>query len=225
MSCCTRTFWLLGAFLASLAAGDDTGLSPRATPSDYPAHDNVKTGVLAAAIVPPAQVKKMFSADIGKRFIVVEVAVYPEPGRNFDLDLFDFALRTGDQLLRPAKPGDMATPWQDKGGQPGNRGPTITTDSGVIVSREIDPITGRPRTGVGAYEGVSASNYPPPNNPAPRSDRGVIPAKIRDMALPEGPTRIPVAGFLYFRRSGSKRDSLTLSYSTDDVSIDLKFPK
>jgi hypothetical protein len=225
MSCCTCTFWLLGAFLTSLAAGDDTGLPPRATPSDYPVHDNVKTAVLAAAIVPPAQVKKIFSTDIGKRFIVVEVAVYPEPGHNFDIDLFDFALRTGDQLLHAAKPGDMATPWQDKGGQPGNRGPTITTESGVVVNRETDPITGRPRTSVGTYEGVSASNYPPPNNPAPPPDPGAIQAKTRDMALPEGATRIPVAGFLYFRQSGSKRDSLTLSYSTDDVSIDLKLPK
>ena len=222
-----RAFWLETLFLTSLAAADDTGVAPRAKPSDYPAHEKVKTTVLAAALVPPDQAKKMFSSEISKAYIVVEVAVYPGAGQSFDVDRLDFSLNSSDQVLHASNPRDVANPWQDKHAGIPSRGPNVSGETGVEVAHGTDPVTGRPRTSVATYEGVAVSNYPAdPAPPAPRGNSDQSAAqRVRDMALGQGLTSKPVAGYLYFRYSGKKRDGLTLNYSNDDLSVDLKLPK
>src|SRR5580698_8678609 len=153
-----RAFSLAAIFLATLAVADDTPVSPRSAPTDYPAHDSLKTASIAAAIVPPDQVKKIFSAETAKTYVVVEVAVYPEAGSSLDVDLIDFALKTGDQVVRASEPRDIGTVWPSaKNPSIGSRGPNVTTEAGIIVDRETDPVTGRPRTSVGTYEGVAVS--------------------------------------------------------------------
>jgi hypothetical protein len=224
-----RAFGLTGLFLASLAARDDTAVAPLSSPSDYPAHDSAKTAMLGAAIVPPEQVKKMFSPETAKTYVVVEVAIYPEDGRTFDVDLFDFALKTGDVVVRASEPRDVGAAWPSaKNPSIGKLGPNVTAETGVIVARETDPVTGRPRTNVGTYEGVAVSNYPRPDPPAPppaNPSRSDAADKMRRMTLPEGPAKTPVAGYLYFRHQKRKQDSFTLNFSNDDLSVDLKFPK
>jgi hypothetical protein len=224
-----RAFGFATVLLASLAAADDTSVVPRPKPTDYPAHDSVKTAVLGASIVPPDQVKKMFSNDTAKQYVVVEVAVYPEAGRSFDVDLLDFELNTGDQMVRASEPRDIGTAWPSaKNPSIGSRGPNVTTESGVIVDRETDPVTGRPRTSVGTYQGVAVSNYPRPDPPPPqptKSSHGDTDDKMRRLALPEGAAKAPVAGYLYFRHQKHKQDAYALNYTNDDGSVDLKFPK
>jgi hypothetical protein len=222
-----RAFSLAVTLLAALAWADDAPVSPRSNPTDYPAHDSLKTAAIAATIVPPEQVKKLFSADTAKAYVVVEVAVYPEAGNSLDVDLIDFALRTGEQVVRASEPRDIGTAWPSaKNPSIGSRGPNVTAETGVIVDRETDPITGRPRTSVGTYESVAVSNYPrnDPPPPPPSKSSGDVDAKIRKMALPQGPAKAPVAGYLYFRYRARKQDSFTLNYTNDDGSIDLKFP-
>ena len=60
------------------------GVSPRANLSDYQAHQSTKGAILAAAIVPTRQIEKMFSAEIARHYIVLEVAAYPQNGQPFD---------------------------------------------------------------------------------------------------------------------------------------------
>jgi len=223
-----RAIWLAGFFCLALAA-DDSGVPPRPKPSDYPVHENAKADTLAAVIVPADQIRKMFSAEVAKGYLVVEVAVYPADGHSFDVDLLDFALKVGGQVIHAEKPRDVAIPWPEKGATIGNRGPAVSTETGVIVARGTDPVTGRPRTGVGTWEDVGVSNTPrrddPP--PAPKPDQSALEDKIRAKALPEGRTTKPVAGYLYFPQYGRshKKDPVALNYSKDEVSIDLKFPK
>jgi hypothetical protein len=219
---------LLAASLAIFAFADDTPVSPRSTPADYPAHDSLKTATIAAAIVPPDQVKKIFSAETAKTYVVVEVAVYPEAGKSLDVDLIDFALKTGDQVVRASEPRDVGIAWPSaKNPSIGNRGPNVTTETGVVVDRETDPITGRPRTSVGTYENVAVSNYPRPDPPPPPPSKNSSDAsdKMRKMALPQGIAKAPVAGYIYFRYRTRKQDAFTLNYTNDDGSLDLKFPK
>jgi hypothetical protein len=224
-----RAFGFATVLFASLAAADDTSVAPRPKPADYPAHDSVKAAVLAASILPPDQVKKIFSADTAKQYVVVEVAVYPEAGRSFDVDLFDFELNTGDQMVRASEPRDIGAAWPSaKNPTIGSRGPNVTTETGVIVDRETDPVTGRPRTSVGTYQGVAVSNYPRPDPPPQQSTnsrQSDTEDKMRRLALPEGAAKAPVAGYLYFRHQRRKQDAFTLNYSNDDGSVDLKFPK
>jgi hypothetical protein len=222
-----RAFSLAAIFLATLAVADDTPVPPRSAPSDYPAHDSLKTASIAAAIVPPEQVRKTFSAETAKTYVVVEVAVYPEPGSSLDVDIIDFALKTGDQVVRASEPHDIGTAWPSaRNPSIGNPGPNVTTQTGVIVDRETDPVTGRPRTSVGTYESVAVSNYPRPDPPPPPPPKnsGDVEAKIRRMALPQGPAKAPVAGYLYFRCHARKQDALTLNYTNDNGSLDLKLP-
>lgn len=216
----------LGVVFVWLAAGDDTGISPRPNAADYPVHDKAKTAMLAAAVVQSDQVKRLFSADVAKHYIVVEVAIYPEDGRSFEVDRLDFALKSGDRVIRASRPPDVASPWKERNGPIGNRGPTVETETGVMIGHGTDPATGRPRTDVATWEGVGVSNYP--NNPPPpqgNPDQAIIEAKVRKMALPLGPTSSPVAGYLYFAQDKRKHDSLTLKYSSDNVSVDLNLPK
>lgn len=213
--------------VAVLATGDDTGIAPRRQASDYPAHDTLRSAVVAAAAIPQDQVKKMFSGEIAKKYIVVEVAVFPEAGQTFEVDNFDFSLKAGDRVLRTSDPGDVAELWTGYPDPVGRRGPSVSTESGVIVERGQDPITGRPRTSVGTYEGVAVSNYPQPTPPPrpPNSRQIGLDDKLHKMALPQGPARKPVAGYLYFAMAGKQRAPLTLDCAKDDATVELQLQK
>jgi hypothetical protein len=57
---------------------------------------------VAAVVVPPDQVRKIFATDLNRGgYIVVEVAVYPEAGRVVDLSNSDFVLRIDSETVRP----------------------------------------------------------------------------------------------------------------------------
>jgi len=222
---------VIGFLFAGLAAADDSGIPPRPKPSDYPVHETAKNAVLAAAIVPPEQVRKMLTPDISKGYVVVEVAIYPEDGHSFDVDLLDFSLKVGNQIIHADKPRDVAMPWPEKTGPlSSDRGPTVTTETGVMVARGTNPVTGRPQTSTGTWEGVGVSNDPrdrPAPPPSNKPDRSAAEARVRDRALPLGETKRAVAGYLYFPQYGKKHkgDSMALNFSKDDVSVDLNFPK
>ena len=225
-----RWICLTASIFAALAAADDSGVPPRGKAADYPAHQAVKTAELAAVVVSPDQVKRILSVEVAKAYIVVEVAVYPADGQKFDVDLLDYSLKVGDQIIHADKPDNVMIPWGNTSGPSiPNRGPNVTEDAGVIVARGTDPATGRPRTGVGTWEEVDVSNYPRPSDqPSQRKpDQTALYNRIADRALPQGETAKPVAGYLYFPQYGKKRknDPVALNYSRDEVSVDLKLPK
>jgi hypothetical protein len=230
--------WIVcGALLMipAAVAGDD-GVPPRRSASDYPVQQNVKApaglAAVGAAIVPADQVRKMFSSDISRDYIVVEVAMYPADGRSFEADRYDFGLKIGgakgDRVAHADSPSDVALPPYER--RPDLGGPeskvNVTQEAGVAVARSNDPYYGK-RTSVGTYEGTTVSNGPAPRSqPAPSGvDYHAIEAKLRDKALPDGPTAKPVAGYLYFQASKKrKNDELELQYTKGDVELDLRFP-
>ena len=126
-----RATCLAAIFVAMLAAGDDSGTTPRAKPSDYPAHQTVKTAELAALVLTPDQVKKIFSSEVAKAYTIIEIAVYPADSQKFDVDLSDYSLKIGDQTTQADKPQNVMIPWGNPGSVPtlGNRGPTVTEDT------------------------------------------------------------------------------------------------
>jgi hypothetical protein len=217
-----------GAAFSIAAWGGDAGVPPRTGSGDYPVHGNANAAVIAAAVVPPDQVSKMFSSEIAKRYVVVEVAIYPGTATPFDAESSDFSLKTGRQFAYTERPQDV-TPWQEKRGQ-SDRDKDVTTQAGVIYERSKDPVYGTRQT-VGTYSGVAVTDHgsgqpgPPPSSSGPGQQ--AVYDRVQRRALPEGQTRTPIAGYLYFPKYGksSKTDSVELQYSKDGVSVSLVFPK
>jgi hypothetical protein len=216
------------AALCSLAVGDDIGVPARSSAVDYPVQQAVKSGTIAAAIVSPDQVRKLFSSEIAKQYIVVEVAVYPAPGQSFNVEPLDFFLRVGDRTSHSELPL-VGKPW------PGNPAPSapspqVTTETGVILARETDSY-GRTVHTVGTYSGVGVTDGsptpPPPPRPSSVPDPYWLDQQLRTKALGRGLTPSPVAGYLYFRQSGKRRksDTVELQYSNADGSFGMPFPK
>lgn len=156
----------MSAALCSLAVGDYIGVPPRPSAADYPVQQAVKSGTIAAAIMSADQVGKLFSTEIAKKYIVVEVAIYPAPGQSSDVEPLDFFLRVGDRTSHSELP-PVGKPWP--GSPPASTSsPQVTTETGVIVARETDPY-GRTVHTVGTYSGVGVTNGSPAPLPPPSS--------------------------------------------------------
>jgi hypothetical protein len=198
-----------------LLAGDGNGIRPRGTAADYPAHETAGGTTIAGAIIPPDQVRRMFSADLDHAgYIVVEVAIYPE-NREVDLSSNDFMLRLGSEsdASRAVSARTLAASLYKKDNRQPKVGPPIdvATSSTIGWENGRDPITGQRRSGVYTGGGVGVGTgtgrgYPDdPQRPAPTGrDRATVEQELLDKALPEGPTRRPVAGYLYFPKPSKK---------------------
>ena len=220
-------FWVLISAVLSVAAtwGADTGVPPRANSGEYPVHGNARTAVIAAAIIPSDQVAKMFSSDVAKRYVVVEVAVFPAQDSPFDVESSDFSLQVGRQVGYADRPTEVS-PWPEGPGTPG-RLTDVTAESGVIYEQSKDPAYGRRQT-VGTYSSVAVTDRGPgqtgpPAGPDPRA----VYDRIQRKSLSDGQTRTVIAGYLYFPQYAKpgKKDSIELKYAKGDESVSLVFPK
>jgi hypothetical protein len=216
-----------GTILSMAARGADTGVPPRASANDYPVQRQADAATIAAIIVPPNQVSKVFSPEISRQYVVVEVAIFPEGGVPFDVQSSDFALRVGQRVGRADRPLDVA-PWPERR-DPTRRLPAdVTTEVGIVHESDNDPVYGRHQA-TGTYTGVAVSS--PRNDiplpPDPRIDPRVISDKLRRMALAEGDTKAVIAGYLYFPQYAKwkKSDEIELKYAKDGVTVNLVFPK
>jgi hypothetical protein len=217
--------------LAGLTFAGD-GRAPRSSSSDYPVHDDTKTATIAAVRVSAEQLNKNFPADFSKRYVVIEVAIYPKDGATIDVVATDFLLRLADGEAHPDTAEEVAGLWRPHTTSTAYPDPLgnvhVTTETGVIVQSGTDPATGRRTTNTGTYEGVGVSNYPtqaPP--PSTRSGAGAdrMEAQLEKWALPEGKTSFAVAGYLYFPVSAKRsKGALELQYTHDDLSANLKLP-
>jgi hypothetical protein len=189
---------------ALLASAADRGLPPRAQVSDYPAHQTTATAILAAAIVPSRQIQGMFTADIARHYVVLEVAIYPQQAQLVKVDLLKFVLKVGDTAVYVGKPADVANPWTESNKIPGPPKPvSVTTTTGVVFEKGTDP-DGQRRGRVGTYEDVAVTTGPqaaPPLSPAPpppSQDPYIVEQRIAQVLLPEGDATTAIAGYLFF---------------------------
>ncbi len=199
---------------SGLATGTDpVGCRRARAPSDYPVRQTTNTATIAAAIVPPNQARKMFSAEIARQYIIVEVAVYPQISNAVDLKPLLFTLKVGGRIGGAAQPTDVAA-WPNNSSPPG-RSTGVTAEAGVAYAGTIGPRNGR----------SSQTPSPTPSNSGP--DPRIVADRIWNKVLPDGQIAQPVAGYLYFPQYAKKRksDPLELKYSTNDLSAMLLFPK
>ena len=198
------------ALAGALSAGD--GVRPRPDASDYPSHETAHGVTIAAQALAPDRVKQLFATDLS-RYIVVELAIYPEAGQQLDIAVTDFALKigaAGDQT-RAASPRAIASINQHrnepKPGSPGDitlyPSATIGYESGTVY----DPVTGQ-RRGGGVYGGggvdVAVGEPRAPRPAGTDRDRATMHQELDDRSLPEGRIDRAVAGYLYFPRPAGK---------------------
>jgi hypothetical protein len=223
---------LLVSLLTSIAAYTETGVPPRPDSSEYPAHRPLNNGgVMAAALLPADKVAAIFSSDVSKHYVVVEIALYPETGRSIDLQVLDFALKAGGDRSFPVTASEVA--WRGK--HPPNTSASgvaghVVGEVGVGYGTRQNPATGRTERGLDTWAGVGVDNRPlsnPPNGTANSADRVYqLEGKLQTFELPEGVATRPVAGYLYFPASLKKaRNSpLTVEYSRSGERTELSLP-
>ena len=202
-------------------------MPPRSSASEYQAHQSAKDAEIGASVVPPDQAARILSADIRKKYLVLEVAIYPRAGRSIDLRTLDFALKTGPaEKSYPAAPQEIASIWREH--KPGIRGPgvNVVTETGVVFGRGTNSATGRTDHGWGTYSGVGIDNAPRPYPPASSGiDPYAVEERIRRLALPEGPAAQAIAGYLFFPLLKKRKPAnLHLEYYQSGAAIDLQLP-
>lgn len=100
-----------GAWIASGA----NGIQPRPSASDYPARQNAANMTVAAALLSPEQTRERFEEDMNAiGYMVVEVAVYPDPDHKVDVAARDFvlSLMPGGATTQPVTPNGLPAPLQ-----------------------------------------------------------------------------------------------------------------
>ena len=233
---------------------------------------------VAATVISPEQVRKRFSKDLTRAgYIVVEVAVFPEPGTTADFSSDEFTLSVGtDATILPAQtprsvargdksgattkskppqlPGNVhvyqtETIGYESGGY-GRRGGVYTASSTAVGigdprnapqdPRACDPTLNDPRTGNDPRMGgdprmgrAPGAGCPPAPDPRPSKgkvhDAAGLQKELEELALPEGRTAVPVAGYLYFLKPSTKEKNpyyhLAWYRVSDQIRLTLPPPK
>jgi hypothetical protein len=98
---------LCAAFVlaAAASASDLKGIAVRASRTAYPITCFTEKIAVGAALMPAGHVRDLFGPEVEKRYLVVEVGVFPKLG-NIDVKHADFGLRlvTPQVVAKPANP-------------------------------------------------------------------------------------------------------------------------
>jgi hypothetical protein len=202
-------------------AGD--GIPARGSADDYPAHQVSGKVAVGAALVSPAQVKKLFGEDLDKRgYVVFEVGMFPIGDSEVEVSPDDFKLRLGPEgaVTRAATPHMVAS---DVHPQPA---PATQVPAKVQTRETIGVITGsNGRTAVYTDTSVTVGNRPtPPPPPTTRSTgNDGLEQRIDEKSLPDVKTRRAVAGYVFFPKpTGDKHADYELLYFGFDSQMTLK---
>ena len=188
----------------------DQGLKPRKSAADYPSQADHASYSIGAEVLTPELVKTLFSSDLNRGWVVVEVSIYPKDGNQIDVSLRDFMLRQSGTTtaVRAGRPATVATKLQKTA--PTNRDITIVPSEtiGYESGTWTDPSTGQRRRSGGWYNSSGVGVGVGSNKPASTDrDRDVMEQELLDQMLPEGATAKPVAGYLYFPLPDKKRST------------------
>jgi hypothetical protein len=206
---------------ASCLCGQDLqpkGVHPRATPDDYAVKASGKGATYAASLVPADQAKHLFAFDITGKYLVFEVAYFPQENQAAQIDPDDFVIKRGDkgEATHEADATAVASAIQKENAprQTSSLGGDthVYTEANVGYGSGRDPVTGQRVNGTytGAGVGVEHGGSPaPPDAPRPGGtlvDRDQLQGQLRDRQLPSGKFDHPVAGYLYFPKAAVKKD-------------------
>jgi hypothetical protein len=208
-------------------ADPSKGLKPRENISSYPVHQQQQALALGAEQLSNTQVQHAFVTELDKRYIVVEVGVFPASDRSINLTADDFMLVVPgtNQTLRPVKPETIASVLYKRPAT--QRDVVVTPTMGVgYETASTNPDGTRNRggwsTSSGAMVGVGDKQIG-----GTEADRKTMETELRDKQLPTGEAKQPVAGYLYFPAPSKKsKGNYELQYlkNGEKVSLALNSP-
>ncbi len=129
------------------------GIRPRADVASYAVHTEQADFSIGTVMVPAEQAKRMFKLDLNRAgYVVLEVGVFPAPGKDVDLYPADFTLFVGDKsaTVRPVSADTVADAVAGRQDPPRIHTPgDVNTSVGVSVGHGTyqDPVTGRRTSG------------------------------------------------------------------------------
>jgi hypothetical protein len=201
--------------MTSLLFAGPKGTVPRSSPSRYPAHGEQDGVAIGAKLLASDEARKIFSSDVNRCCVVVEVAVYPRKDKASDVsvDDFDLQIKNTETATKPSSPKVIAASLQKKARDQRD----VMVSPSVGVGRSVgtyDPVYG-PVGGGGVYTaavvgvGVSGRGKHPGSTD---QDRVAMETELSEKGLPEGTAATPVAGYLYFSFPRGKQAVYQLQY-------------
>lgn len=188
---------------AGLLAAWAGGVKERAKPADYPVHA-LLPGLTIGAEFMVHSFSGPYRTYTAPDYLVVEVAVYPETPLTVSVSQFSLRVNGKKERVFAQTPQFVAASLKYSDW---TRRPAATVGAGA---GNVGVILG-PRQSQGRFPGDNRSRQPPapPKAPIPPPPGGYekpeeldAPELAVETALPEGKTRFPVAGYLYFPYKG-----------------------
>lgn len=216
---------LLG--VASAQAADQKGIAARPKPSDHQAQAALTDFKLGASCLSRLDVRKEFSSDLNRGYLVVEVAFYPASGKSVEVDPGQIFLRLAEdgKPIRPAEARMIARTLQKASS--GDRDVAVYPSVGVgyETGGRYDPNTGRTTRGgwttdVGVGVGIGNGS-----GGATDEDRKVMELELTEKGLPKGTFSSPVSGYIYFPAPQTLATSVVLDVNVAGRQTKLTLPR
>jgi hypothetical protein len=144
--------WMMACLIicaAAWASDAPRGTVPRAAPDKYDAHAEQSGVAIGATMLTPKQARKIFTTDVDRCCLVVEVALYPQKEGPTEVSLNDFTLRIMGQDIAAKPSSAKVVAWRSSRDQDRLR-PTLITAMELELSEKGLP-QGNTATPVSGY--------------------------------------------------------------------------
>jgi len=213
--------------VTSVVCAAPSGTAPRSGATRYQAHAQ-RSGVdIGARLLSSEEARKTFISDLNQCCVVVELAIYPakDAPLNVVLDSLTLRVNGSDAGTRPSSAKVVSGMLQKRARERRDVSVSPTTGIGYESGTVYDPATGRTRgggiyTSAGVGVGVGAAGSDPGSS---EKDRAVMETELEEKGLAEGEASHPVAGYLYFPVTRTKKATYELEYVLHGDSVKLTF--
>lgn len=225
----TCAFILLALFFAPDARTQGpSGSKPRPKPADYEVQAHLPDADLGVDYLVQS-VPNGEDSLVVDDYLVVEIAVYPKSHEGATVNVARLGLRLNgkkDVVLAQAPAAVISSiKYEGSALRPRAMATAGVGDTGIILGRPtpVERFPGDPR--------VASGRLPPrpeaPANPAGVKRVGISPAEtIQTLSLPEGQTKHPVSGYVYFPYTGKlkslKSVELLIQSDSDPIVVRLR---
>jgi hypothetical protein len=177
------------------------GTIPARLVTAYKANCEIEGVGLGATWLKDLEVRQRFVTDLGRDFLVVEVALYPKSGADLQVQPERFGLRINDERVRrPENPKVIAAYLQKREASKRDVVVVPVVGVGYESGRTVnDPATGTYRRPGGVYTSAGVLVGVEPSTDVNPKNEETMALELSEKGLPSGTFNKPVGGHLYFR--------------------------